>query len=133
MATKTNPVVWFEIYINDMARARKFYETVLGKELIDMPMGEQTDLEDFEMVMFPFADDMNAPNASGALVKMEGVEAGGNSTIVYFGCDDCTVEESRVVAAGGKVMKTKFSIGEYGFISLCFDTEDNCFGLHSMK
>ena len=26
---KPNPVVWFEIYVQDMARARKFYETVL--------------------------------------------------------------------------------------------------------
>lgn len=130
MAAKVNPVVWFEIYVNDMARARKFYETVLNDKLEDMPMDDQSNLE---MVMFPGVEDMKAPNASGALVKMEGMEAGGNSTIVYFASDDCAIEESRVAGAGGKVMQSKFSIGEYGFISLCLDTEGNSFGVHSMK
>lgn len=130
MAAKVNPVVWFEIYVNDMARARKFYETILNDKLEEMPMEDGSDME---MVMFPGVEDMDAPHASGALVKMEGMEAGGNSTIVYFGSEDCAVEESRVAAAGGKVMKSKFSIGEYGYICLCFDTEGNCFGVHSMK
>lgn len=130
MAIKTNPVVWFEIYVDDMARARKFYETVLGKELADMPMEGETD---FSMVMFPMADDMDAPNASGALVWMKDVKAGGNSTVVYFGCDDCAVEENRVKSAGGQIHQSKFSIGEYGFITLAVDTEGNTFGLHSEK
>ncbi len=130
MTVRSNPVVWFEIYVDDMARARKFYGTVLGKELLDMPM---EDVGDFEMAAFPWSEEENAPNASGALVKVEGMKAGGNSTIVYFGCDDCALEESRVAIAGGKVQQSKFSIGEYGFITLCTDTEGNTFGLHSMK
>lgn len=130
MAAITNPVVWFEIYVDDIARARKFYEKVLAKALADMPMEGATD---YAMATFPMADDMNAPNASGALVWMKDVKAGGNSTVVYFGCEDCAVEESRVVAAGGKIHQPKFAIGEYGFISLCVDTEGNIFGLHSIK
>lgn len=39
----------------------------------------------------------------------------------------------RALAAGGRTMKDKFSIGQYGFIALVFDTEGNLFGLHSMK
>lgn len=130
MSVKTNPVVWFEIYVNDIARARKFYEMVLDKKLVDIPVKDATD---FAMATFPMADDMNAPNASGALVWMKGVESGGNSTVVYFGSDDCAVEESRVKAAGGEIHKSKFPIGEYGFIALCVDTEGNIFGVHSMK
>lgn len=130
MATTTNPVVWFEIYVNDISRARKFYETVLDKKLTNMPMEGATD---YSMVMFPMAEDMEAPNASGALVWMKDVKAGANSTVVYFGCDDCAVEESRVVAAGGQIHQSKFSIGEHGFIALAVDTEGNIFGLHSMK
>ena len=64
---------------------------------------------------------------------MEGVAPGGNSTIVYFTSIDCSVEESRVAAAGGKIFKPKMSIGEHGFMSLCSDTEGNMFGIHSMK
>jgi len=35
--------------------------------------------------------------------------------------------------SGGRIHKKKFSIGQYGFISLAIDTEGNMFGLHSMK
>ena len=122
-----NPVGWFEIYVNDLARATKFYETVLQKKLskLDAPTNE------LQMMSFPMEKD--ASGATGALVKMEGVKAGGNSTIVYFVSDDCAKEESRVASAGGKVMKPKFAIGPYGFIMLAFDTEGNIFGVHSMK
>jgi predicted enzyme related to lactoylglutathione lyase len=71
--------------------------------------------------------------AGGALVKMDGVASGGNSTIVYFSCADCAVEAARVVAHGGQVMREKFAIGEYGFIALVVDTEGNTIGLHSLK
>jgi len=64
---------------------------------------------------------------------MEGFKAGGNSTLIYFSCEDCAVEESKVEAAGGRIQKPKMSIGEYGFISLAIDSEGNMFGLHSMK
>ena len=83
--------------------------------------------------MMSFPMEIGAAGAAGALVKMEGVKAGGNSTLVYFSTDDCTVEASRVEAAGGKIMKPKFAIGPYGFIALAFDSEGNLFGLHSMK
>jgi predicted enzyme related to lactoylglutathione lyase len=63
---------------------------------------------------------------------MEGMSGGGNSTLIYFSCADCAAEESRIAAAGGEVLKNKFSIGEYGFIASGFDTEGNMFGLHSL-
>jgi predicted enzyme related to lactoylglutathione lyase len=59
--------------------------------------------------------------------------SGGNSTIVYFSCEDCGFEATRVTTAGGRIMRDKFSIGEYGFIVLAFDTEGNIIGLHSLK
>lgn len=120
-----NNVGWFEIYVDDMSRARAFYEAVIGVPLAKL------DGPDVEMFTFPMNDD--APGSSGALVYMPGFPAGGNSTLVYFSCEDCAVEESRVVGAGGKIEKEKFSIGPYGFISLVYDTEGNMFGLHSMS
>ncbi len=53
--------------------------------------------------------------------------------IVYFQTENCTEEENRVVGAGGSVMKSRMSIGQYGFITLATDTEGNVFGLHSRK
>jgi uncharacterized protein len=122
-----NPVGWFEIYVNDLPRATKFYEAVLKKPLtkLDSPAGE------IELMAFPM--EHHSPGASGALAKMTGVQAGANSTVIYFVTEDCAVEASRVESAGGKIMKPKFAIGQYGFIALAFDTEGNLFGLHSMK
>jgi predicted enzyme related to lactoylglutathione lyase len=33
MHSKNNPVVWFEIYVQDMERAKSFYEAVLAIKL----------------------------------------------------------------------------------------------------
>lgn len=120
--------VWFEIYVNDIERATKFYETILDTKLQLL-----SDPNDQGLKMMSFPGDMEKYGSCGALVQMEGMEAGSNSTIIYFGSDDCTTEESRVTSAGGKIMKPKMSIGKYGFISLCYDTEGNVFGIHSMK
>jgi predicted enzyme related to lactoylglutathione lyase len=38
-----------------------------------------------------------------------------------------------VAAAGGRIHRPKLSIGEWGFISLVYDTEGNMIGLHSAK
>jgi len=122
---ENNPVNWFEIYVQDMERAKKFYEAILEVKLKKL---NSTILE-----LWAFPQSLTSYGASGALAKMEGVPSGGNSTLVYFSCEDCAVEAKRAVAAGGRIMKEKFSIGEYGFIALAFDTEGNMFGLHSMK
>lgn len=128
---KFNPVVWFEIYVQDMSRAQKFYEEMLQVKMQDM--SDPTN-ESMKMVGFPSPNTETemAPGCSGSLVQMKGVPSGG-STIVYFGCEDCAVEEARVAAAGGQVHKTKMSIGEFGFMSLVVDTEGNMIGLHSMQ
>ncbi|MBS0200054.1 MAG: VOC family protein [Proteobacteria bacterium] len=123
-----NPIGWTEIYVQDMARARKFYETVLAIKLEEHPVPPDMQME---MVFFPAQ--MELPGSGGALVKMEGVPSGMGGTLAYFVCADCGVESGRVEAAGGKIFKPKFSIGEYGNCALCHDSEGNLFGLHSMK
>lgn len=77
--------------------------------------------------------DMTRTGASGSLVKVNGVASGGNSTVIYFSCADCAIEEARVVPAGGRVQRGKISIGEYGFVSMVLDTEGNLIGLHSIQ
>jgi predicted enzyme related to lactoylglutathione lyase len=119
-----NPVVWFEIYVQDMNRARTFYEKVLQVKL------EKLDSPGIEMWAFPMQQ--NGAGAAGSLVQMTGVPSGGNSILVYFGCEDCAVEGNRVVDAGGRIFREKMSIGKYGSIVLAYDTEENIFGLHSM-
>lgn len=127
---KTNAIGWFDIYVTDMKRAVAFYEAVLKQKLQEM--GDPTGAS--QMMSFPINDkSMSQYGALGALVKMEGACPGVGGTLVYFNSEDCSVEESRVVAAGGKVIRPKFSIGEFGWVTLCQDTEGNMFGLNSMK
>jgi predicted enzyme related to lactoylglutathione lyase len=120
-----NAVGWFEIYVQDMKRARRFYETVLQVKLNKL----NTKVPE----MWAFPQSSTGYGASGALAKMEGFPSGGNSTLAYFSCADCAVEAKRIVDAGGRIMREKSSIGEYGYIVLAFDTEGNMFGLHSMQ
>jgi predicted enzyme related to lactoylglutathione lyase len=123
----SNPVGWFEIYVQDMSRAIKFYEAVFDTKL------QQLNAPFPEIELWSFARAENQYGANGALVKMTGCPSGGNSTIVYFQCFDCAFESSRVLETGGQVMRPKMGIGEYGFISLVIDTEGNMIGLHSMQ
>ena len=122
---KNNPVCWFEIYVQDLARAKKFYESVFKVKL------EKLDSPGMDMWAFPM--EMDRCGAGGSLVKVDGACSGGNSTLVYFSCEDCALEEGRAEKSGGHVERKKMSIGEYGFISLVIDTEGNKIGLHSLK
>jgi uncharacterized protein len=123
--TNRNPVGWFEIYVQDMDRAKRFYETVLCLTL------DRLSVDAPEMWTFPSA--MDAPGTGGSLVRAAGVPSGGNSTLVYFNCEDCAAEAGRVEAAGGKLVRDKFSIGQYGYVALAQDTEGNMIGLHSIR
>lgn len=126
-----NPVGWFEVYVQDMARTRAFYEAVLGVTLTPLHVPEGGEGPGFEMWAFP--SDMQQYGAGGTLVRAPGMPSGGNSTLVYFSCEDCAVQESRVAAAGGRVHRGKMSIGRYGFVTLAFDPDGNLFGLHSLS
>ncbi len=125
MTSERNPVGWFEIYVQDMDRAKTFYEQTLQVTF------QKLAGPDMEMWAFPMLDEK--PGCTGSLVKMEGKDSGVGGTIIYFSCVDCAVEAKRAGESGGKVIKAKFSIGDYGFIAFVQDTEGNMIGLHSSK
>ena len=124
---KGNPVGWFEIYVKDMARARKFYEALFDTKL--QKLNSPAD----ELEMWSWNGDQGSYGTPGALVKMKQTPPPGLGTLVYFMCEDCGVKEAMVPKLGGKIERRKMGIGEYGFISLVYDTEGNMIGLHSMK
>lgn len=121
-----NPVGWFEIYVADMARARKFYEATFNLTLQALP----SPLPDLELWAFPMVD---ARGASGALVKHPMRGPSGDGVLIYFSCEDCAKEAVLLEQAGGRLMQAKTSIGPYGFIALAHDSEGNAIGLHSMQ
>lgn len=111
-----------------MDRATKFYEQVFAITLQDMAVPPDNNIQ-----MKAFPGQMESAGASGTLVKMEGANIGSGGTLVYFVCDDCAVEEARVVAAGGKICQSKTPIGAYGFCAIVSDSEGNTIGMHSMQ
>ncbi len=125
--TKMNAVGWFDIYVDQLDRAVDFYQTVLGCTL--EAMGDPTG----ETQMMSFPADMSQYGAGGALSKSDLTRPGPGGTVIYFMAEDCAVNAARVADAGGQVIRPKFSIGEFGWVALCQDTEGNIFGLNSMQ
>lgn len=125
--TQMNAVGWFDIYVDKMDRAEGFYRAVLGAEMEDMadPTGETE--------MKSFVPDMNAYGAAGALVKAPYAKPGQGGTQIYFAVEDCAAQQANVEAAGGQIVRPKFSIGEFGYVVLAQDTEGNLIGFNSLK
>lgn len=124
---KFNAVGWFDIYVENMDRAVNFYEAVFRTELSEIvdPTGET------KMMSFP--GDMSLYGAGGSLVKSKFSKPGVGGAMIYFSVEDCKTEQARVSEFGGKIIRPKFSIGDYGWVTLCEDTEGNMFGLSSMN
>ncbi|HNL55919.1 MAG TPA: VOC family protein, partial [Turneriella sp.] len=67
-----NPVVHFEIYVDDMTRAKTFYEAVFQTKLEPMP--NPTPETEMDMWAFPMDNEagMSSYGSGGMLVKMQG-------------------------------------------------------------
>lgn len=122
----TNPITWFEIYVNDLPRAKAFYEAVFGDALLPEP-----DDGTFEAYRFPGG--MPGNGAMGALMHHPMRKPALEGTLVYFHCEDCEIQSQRALKNGGHVFKAKWPIGPDGFIAIIGDTEGNAVGLHSFK
>ncbi len=121
---KTNPVVWFEVPVADMARAKAFYEKTFDIEIKVMDFGE------LKMGWFPINE--QAPGASGSLVQQDSYVPSYEGTLVYFASEDIQTELDRIEDAGGKILKEKTQISpEYGCMALFEDSEGNRIALHS--
>jgi len=122
---KTNAVNWFEIYVNDFDRAKKFYDSILDTPLQVM-QGQGP-----KMGLFPF--DMEK-GIGGAITIMDGMGAGTGGTLVYLNVEgEIDAVISRVIPAGGIVIRDRFAIPPHGFIAIIQDTEGNAVGLHSIS
>jgi len=126
---KHNAVGWFEIYVQDMPRARRFYEAVLGVDLQSLPPPGGDEDSGMQMYVFPMEE--HSQGAPGALVYMPDYLSGPGGTMVYFSCVDCAEQVRRAALQGGQIVKDKFSIAPHGFIAMVQDTEGNLIGLHS--
>jgi len=124
-----NVVGWFEIPVNDMDRAVKFYETVLSVKL------QRNQLDGLDMAWFPWEDE--GLGCSGSLVhNPDFYKPSADGTLVYFTprSGDLAIELGKVESAGGKVlMQKKLITEEIGYMGLFMDTEGNRIAIHSRK
>lgn len=120
-----NLVNWFEIPATDLARAKQFYEAVLGVRL------QTPNNPDMEMATFP-GNDAYA-GAMGCIFISDTAVPSQLGTIVYFSCGDLDTALQRVKDNGGQVLLPAQDIGENGRYAHFRDTEGNRVGLHAMQ
>ena len=121
---KKNMVVWFEIPVNDMDRAKKFYETVFQVSINIVDLGG--------LLMGWFPDRGDTIGATGTLIKQESYIPSKEGTLVYFNSDDLQNELDRIEDAGGEIYQPKTQISpEHGYMGVFIDTEGNRIALHS--
>lgn len=119
---------WFEIPVQDIKRAQKFYETVLEVALTPL------DLEEFHMRMFPVAD---TTGVSGTLIHAGNYykPSSTDGPLIYLNANpDLQRVLDKVEAAGGRITKPKTQISpEYGYMAVIIDTEGNRIAFHSQS
>lgn len=133
MTARKDALNWFELYVTDFDRAKRFYETILNAPLQDVPTEncESAQKDWSRMAIFPH-DNMNG--VGGSITQMNGIAPGAGGTVIYLNVEgDLDGVLKRIPTAGGSVVKPRTSIGEHGFIAIFKDTEGNCVGLHSLK
>jgi predicted enzyme related to lactoylglutathione lyase len=121
----SNALNWFEIPVTDLARAKRFYGSLLQAEL------REGSMNGIDMAVLPYQEG----GVGGALVKGEGFAPNLQGSVVYLNAgDDLDGALSRVEAAGGKVVMGKTHLSDQiGSIAFLQDTEGNRVGLHSPR
>ncbi|PSJ75403.1 VOC family protein [Sphingobacteriales bacterium UPWRP_1] len=124
MTKKSNPVVYFEIPVNDIDKAIKFYKTVFNfdftKETID----------NNEMALFPFAHEKSG--ISGALAKGEIYKPTKDGVVIYFKTENIDETLKLATLNGGQILYPKTDNG-IGLVAEFEDTEGNRIALYQPK
>lgn len=113
-----NRVVWAEIPVRDLPRAKKFYETVLQEPLKDDNTGPDP------MAMLPYP---GGAGAAGHLYPGKPASNGEGATVHLAVFDDLKNAMKRVEQGGGEVVSDVISIPAGGFF-YAIDTEGNSVG-----
>lgn len=132
-----NVIVWADIPVKDMERARKFYEHVLGNPIEEipgsegssallMPMGTGSDTD----VSADLAIAGSAMGFEGGNVRMTEPSSAHGPVIYLSAKGDIDGMLARVVEAGGTIQAPKQDFGQMGgWLALIVDTEGNLIGL----
>lgn len=127
-----NRVVHFEIYADDLGRAKKFYSDVFGWEFVDW--SNVTGTPYWGVMTAPM--DSKEPGINGGMMQRTGLTVIPNSAVTGYVCtvqveniDDAIL---KIESAGGNVAMPKYALGDMAFQAYYKDTEGNIFGLHQV-
>ena len=122
-----NAISWFEIPTTNLDRAQRFYETILGIQLIKL------DLPNIKMRMFPLE---NQDGVGGSLCDSGGFHkpSATEGPLLYLNANpDVQQVLDRVESAGGKILVPKTEISsEFGHMAVIIDSEGNRIAFHSV-
>jgi predicted enzyme related to lactoylglutathione lyase len=124
MIKNSNPVVYFEIPVDNIDRAVKFYKSVFDVNF------DKDKIDNNEMALFPF-DDKNA-GISGALVKGEIYKPTKDGVLIYFKTENIDKTLKLATSFGGKMLYPKTDTG-IGLVAEFEDTEGNRIALYQSK
>jgi len=115
-----NVVCWADIAVLDLDRAMEFYSKVIGTKLM------KVEAPDGIFAIFPH-DDCGV----GACLSAE-AKPSENGALVYLDVTGFIDEAAaRIPEAGGKILKPKTKICEYGYRVIFIDSEGNRVALYS--
>lgn len=125
MTKHENSLNWFEIPVNDLSRARHFYQVIFSMHMEEQPM------MGMEMILFPY--EMGSGKVAGALIKSSVHIPSTEGISIYLNANpDLSTVLEKVEEQGGKVLMPKTLINEQtGHMAIFIDTEGNRIGLHS--
>jgi uncharacterized protein len=121
---RNNNMVWFELPVSDLERAKAFYEAIFVTEL-------QTHQNFPGIAMFPKADDSTL---TGALAHDPDAKPSTEGAIVYLNCDgQLDAVLSRAQKAGAQLLQEVAQLpGNMGWVAQFRDLDGNRVGLHAM-
>jgi uncharacterized protein len=113
----------FEIPADDMARAKRFYNSVFGWKIQDVPGMEYAMADSVE------TDQNRQPigGTNGGILRRNPDYADTTSITVTVQDVDSTIQN--VIKAGGKLVREKRKFGSIGYVAYVRDTEGNVVGI----
>ena len=125
---KMGRIIHFEIHVDDIERAKKFYGEVFAWTFEDF-----TDYVGYNYFAATTGDDSEI-GINGALMQREGPLPGKDQVLNNFVCTigvkDYDSTESKIINNGGKLYTPKMALPGMAWQGYYFDTEGNIFGIH---
>ena len=124
LTEKSNPVVYFEIPVNDIDRAIKFYKVVFNFNF------DKETIDNNEMALFPFTDENSG--ISGALAKGEIYKPTKDGVVIYFRTENIDETIKLAISNGGHILYPVTDNGT-GLVAEFEDTEGNRIALFQTR